>query len=85
MDKLIQWERKIAEFESLSRETLPDIIKRAIISERAPQAVRTHLLVNAHTLSSYTMVRGAVEVFVTAGRKWGRASERIDGYEGGRA
>ena len=71
MDKLTEWERKIAEFESLSRETLPDIIKRAIISERAPPAVRTRLLVNAHTLSPYTMVRGAVEALVTAGRRWG--------------
>ncbi len=43
MDKLVQWESKVSEFEHLSREVLPDIIKRAIVTERAPAQVRTHL------------------------------------------
>ena len=51
MDKVVQWEQEVAEFEKLSRETLPDIIKRAIIAERAPGAVRTHLLRSLSTPS----------------------------------
>jgi hypothetical protein len=47
MDRLTQWDQKVQEFEQMSRELLPDLIKRAIITERAPVALRTHLLVNA--------------------------------------
>ncbi len=33
MDRLVQWEQMVTELENLSREVLPDIIKRAIITE----------------------------------------------------
>ena len=78
MDRIVQWEQKINEFEQLSREILPDIIKRAIITERAPAQVKTHLLVNAQTLASYSLVRAAVESFVTAGRQWGNGSQPME-------
>ena len=70
LDRLTQWDQKVQEFEQMSRQSLPDLIKRAIITERAPVALRTHLLVNAQSLTSYGMVRAAVESFVTAGRRW---------------
>ncbi len=76
MDRLVQWEQKVAEFEHLSREDLPDIIKRAIITEREPSAVRTHL-VNAQSVATYALVRAAVESFVTAGRRWGLLDPRL--------
>ena len=50
MDNVAQWEQWIHEFETMSREMLPDIIKRAIITEKSPSAIRTHLLVNAQNL-----------------------------------
>ena len=82
MDKVTQWEQKIAEFEKLSRDTLSDIIRRAIITERAPSGVRQHLLVNAQSLSSYPLVRAAIENYVTVGRSWpatsGQAPMEID-------
>ena len=78
MDRVVQWEEKITEFEQLSREILPDIIKRAIITERAPAQVKTHLLVNAQTLATYQLVRAAVESFVTAGRQWGSSSTPME-------
>ena len=71
MDDVVQWEQWIHEFETMSRETLPDIVKRAIITERSPSAIRTHLLVNAQTLTRYATVRAAIEAFLAVGRKWG--------------
>ena len=67
---VVRWEQRIHEFDTMSRETLPDIVKRAIITERSPSAIRTHLLVNAQTLTRYATVRAAIEAFLTVGRKW---------------
>ena len=39
MDNNVQWRQRIHEFETMSGETLPDIVKRAIISERSPSAI----------------------------------------------
>ena len=36
MDNVVQWSQRIHEFETISRETLLDFVKRAIISERSP-------------------------------------------------
>ena len=70
MYNVVQWEQQIHEFGTMSRETSPDIVKRAIITERSPSAVRTHLLVNAETLTRYATVRAAIEAFPAVGRKW---------------
>ena len=53
MDHAVRWQQWAHEYGTLSRETLPDIVKRAIITERAPPTMRTHLLVNAQTLTEY--------------------------------
>ena len=55
----------------MSRETLPDVVKRAIITERSPSSIRTHLLVNAQTLTRHAKVRAAIEALLAVGRKWG--------------
>ena len=36
MDNVVLWEQRIHEFETTSRETSPDVVKRAIITERSP-------------------------------------------------
>ena len=74
MDHVAQREQRIHEFETMSRETLPDIVKRAIITERSPTAIRTHLLVNTHILTQYAAVRAATEAFLAVGWKWGQDS-----------
>ena len=71
MDNVVQWEQRIHEFETVSRETLPENVKRAIITERSPSAIRTHLLVNDQTLTRCATVRAAIEAFLAVGRKWG--------------
>ena len=71
MDNVVQFEQRIQEFETMSREPLPDVVKRAIITERSPSAIRTHLLVNAQTLTRCATVRAATEAFLAVGRKWG--------------
>ena len=71
MDNDVQWEQRIHEFETMSREMLPDIVKRAMITEMSPPPIRTHLLVNAQTLTRYATVRAAIEAFLAVGRKWG--------------
>ena len=69
MDNVVQWKQRIHEFETMSRETLPDVVKRAINTERSPPAIRTHLLVNAQTLTRCVTVRAAIEAFLAVGRK----------------
>ena len=71
MDNVVQWEQRIHEFKTMSRETLPDVVKRAITTERSPSAIRTHLLVNAQTLTRCATVRAAIDAFLAEGRKWG--------------
>ena len=74
MDHVAQREQRIHEFATMSRETLPDIVKRAITTERSPPAIRTHLLVNPDILTQYAAVRAATEAFLAVGRKWGQDS-----------
>ena len=50
----------------MSREALPDIVKRAIITERSPQ------LVNAQTLSQCATVLAAKEAFLAVCWTWGQ-------------
>ena len=47
-----------------------DVVKRAIITERSTSAIRTHLLVNAQTLTRHATVRAAIEAFMAVSRKW---------------
>ena len=70
MGNVVQWEQRIHEFDTMSRETLSDVVKKAIITEGSPSAIRTHLLVNAQTLTSYATVRAAIEAFLAVGQKW---------------
>ena len=78
MDKLVTWERKVNDYERLAKEPMSDIIKRAIITERAPSEVRTHLLVNAGSLLSYESVRASIESFLAAGRRWAQEPTPMD-------
>ena len=41
MDNVVQWEQRVNEFETMSRETLPDVVERAIITEISPPAIST--------------------------------------------
>ena len=70
-NSVVQWEHRIHEFETMSRATLLDVVKRAIVTERSPSAIRTHLLVNAQTLTRCATVRAAIEAFPAVGWKWG--------------
>ena len=67
MDNVVQWEQRVREFETMSRETLPDIVKRAISSRRGhhQQSERTQ------TLTRNAIVRAAIEAFLAVGQKWG--------------
>ena len=64
MDHAVQWGQWFHEFEAMSRETLPDIVKRTIITGWSPPAIRTHLLVNVQTLTQCVTVRVAIEAFL---------------------
>ena len=46
MNHVVQWEQRIHEFDTVARETMPDIVKRAIVAARS-----THLFVNAQILT----------------------------------
>ena len=70
MDNAVQREQRIHEFETVSRETLLDVVKRAIITEGSPSAMRTHLLVNGQISTRYATVRAAIEAFLAVGWKW---------------
>ena len=52
LDNLVSWESAVEDLENLTQEKLGDSVKCAIIAERAPAEVRTHLQLNAPTPSS---------------------------------
>lgn len=66
----------------MAREVLPDIIKRAIITKRAPPALLVHFLANMQALGA--QVRSAIEAYVViAGRRWSHDGGSVGSFHKG--
>eukprot|EP00971_Amphidinium_carterae_P351400 6492093-Amphidinium_carterae.1 len=66
LDSIIQWEREIQEYESLTREVLPDSVKCAVLTEKSPEDVKTYLLLNAGANLDYSRLRLTLESYLQA-------------------
>jgi len=70
VDRLILFERLVTEYEQQTSEQLSDTIKCAVLLERLPPELRTHLLLNSGTSPTFSFMRAQVESFLVAGRSW---------------
>ena len=84
-DQIVEWERRIAEYENLSGTKMAEDLKLATIVERAPPEVSTYLRLHVTTDSSYCSVRNQLVCFIQAGRSWTARASEIDYSDGGPA
>ncbi len=70
MDRIAEWEQQIEEYDQNSNDPISDSIKCAILTEKTPAEVRTHLLLNAANIVQYAAMRQTIEDYPSAGRSW---------------
>lgn len=75
MDKLTSWEQEIEEYEAVTEDKISDAVRCAVVSERSPDEVSKHLLLNAATVTHYSQMRKIVEEYLLAGKKWTKAED----------
>ena len=66
LDKILQWERLIDEYEHGGSDKVSDSTRCAVMQSRAPAAVRTHLLLNAPTTPDWPAMRRTIQNYVIA-------------------
>ena len=70
-DRIVEWERRIAEYEGITEDRLSPAVRCAVLTARLPHEVKTHLLLTSGPRADYGRMKAAVESFVIAGRRWG--------------
>ena len=69
-DRMIVFERLVKEYETSSGEALGVQIKCAVLLERIPLELRTHLLLTCGSRPDYAIMRQTVESYSVARRSW---------------
>jgi len=67
--RLLSWEELITMYVELGG-TLPDDIMKAILMKKVPPELRSHITVNAASLTTYRSVRDALESYLRARNVW---------------
>ena len=88
--RMIVFERLVGEYETSSGEALGVQVKCAVLLERVPLELRTHLLLTCGSRPDYAIMRQTVESYLAARRSWqpdhsttmGEAPMDIDGVYG---
>ena len=91
-DLMIVFERLVGEYETSSGEALGVQVKCAVLLERVPPELRTHLLLTCGSRPDYAIMRQTVESYSVARRSWqpghsttmGEAPMEIDAVYGDR-
>ena len=66
LDKILQWERLIDEYEKGGTDKESDSVRCAVMQYRAPAAARTHLLLNAPTTADWPAMKRTIQNYVIA-------------------
>ena len=69
-DRMIVFERLVKEYETSSGEALGVQVKCAVLLERVPLELRTHLLLTCGSRPDYAIMRQTVESYSVARRSW---------------
>ena len=69
-DRMIVFERLVGEYETSSGEALGAQVKCAVLLERVPPELRTHLLLTCGSRPDYAIMRQTVESYSVARRSW---------------
>eukprot|EP00971_Amphidinium_carterae_P338260 6475513-Amphidinium_carterae.1 len=66
LDAIISWEKEIKDYEALTRDNLSDAMKCAVLTEHAPEHVKTYLLLNAGVDLDFARLRLVLEGYLQA-------------------
>ena len=69
-DRLVAFERLVGEYETSSGEVLGVPVECAVLLERFPQELRTHLLLTCGSRPDYAIMRRTVGSYSVARRSW---------------
>ena len=69
-DRLVVFERLIGEYETSSGVQLGVQVKCAVLLERVPTELRTHLLLTCGSRPDYPLMRQTVKIYSVARRSW---------------
>ena len=69
-DRMIVFERLVKEYETSSGQALGVQVKCAVLLERVPPELRTHLLLTCGSRPDYAIMRQTVESYSVARRSW---------------
>eukprot|EP00972_Heterocapsa_arctica_P079380 11699652-Heterocapsa_arctica.AAC.1 len=67
-EALLGWEKALDEYEAVSGKLLPEEVKTAVLSRRAPSVVRRFLQVNPTEYETYADMKLAIQKFLQKGR-----------------
>ena len=73
LDKIVGWERLVAEYEAAAQEKIGTSILCAVMLGKMPGDLRTHLLLTTGQRPDYGMMKAAVESYIVARRRWTRS------------
>ena len=70
-ERLSSWERDIAEYERLTTKHFDPELKMAVVLQRAPDGLRQHLQLSAHTFGNdWDRMRNVIEMYLQTRRVW---------------
>ena len=81
MDKVIQWERDVDEYETTAKDKISDQVKCAALCEHSPKEVKLHLTLNAANLK-YPEMRALLESLLNASTGWDPDKMQVDAVKG---
>jgi hypothetical protein len=76
IQRLMEWERMISEYERQHTKTVDTDVMRAILMSQVPSALKQHLAMHSATLNTYTAMRDVVVNYIRAQQQWSSSSVR---------
>ena len=69
-EKLMNWEEEVSEYGKIADHPFDDSLKMAIVLEKSPKEVKTHLQVNMKDINTYNQMRDIIEAYLKAKQLW---------------
>ena len=69
-ERILDWERAIAEYEGESGSTLDDAVKAAVMVKYAPASIKEHIHMSGLSRRSYRELRHGIDAYLLARRVW---------------
>ena len=84
MEQLVEWERRLRQYEAMAGEKLSDALKCAVVTAKAPHRVKDFLRLSPTDLTgNYGQLREAIRNFLAKGRVYTADGTGVDAMEVG--